>query len=81
MKTRLKARIRNTREEDRKYGTVPVKRNNTPVERPAPEVAPLNGNRTTLGDLFDRALARMDTWIEECHVLGIVPAVQRRARG
>jgi hypothetical protein len=77
----MKKRVRDTKNEDRKYTGGPMKRNSVPVARPAPEVAPLSGKRTTLGDLFDRTLARMDTWIEECHVLGIVPAVQRRARG
>jgi len=37
-----------------------IRYDRTPVERIAPEVAPPSGKRTTLGDLIDRALERMD---------------------
>ena len=53
---------RNLKDQDRMPSRAAegIRYDRKPVERPAPEVAQPSGKRTTLGDLLDRALDRMD---------------------
>ena len=60
----MKKRVRDLKDKDRNpiRAAEGIRYDRTPVERPAPEITPLtvSGKRTTLGDLLDRSLDRME---------------------